>query len=263
MKEDFRSIYQNQITNEFSFLNTDYAEVNEIGEYSIKGDLISIGGCSWSSVNTRVFDAILLKAAENHSKYVFISTKEFAELCGITERAARTQTADTAEILNTVTINSNYSHICECQKEHGGIYVELSEDFIESLTGNKGMGVMPFPLRLFRINMRKYPKAYRYGRILTVHKFMNIGKGNENSIKSNQLCGAEFDSSKCGFKSNILYPFQHNMEGLKDILSIQWNGSAPQTHTAFTKTPLSIKWKTYADDFEYIAKRRQNKKTKS
>lgn len=257
MNEEFRTIYQNEITNELSAL---CSSMRDNAFNSINGKYLTIGGQVWTSANMRVFDALLLEAVKNNGEYAFLYTSDFAELCGISSVTARQQIVKTANILNTIT-NSESSELFCCELHRGSIFIEFKDAFTYSISGNSGKGVMPFPLQLFRIDLNKYPQAYRYGRIITARKFMNISKTNENIIKAKDLCGAGYNSKKCGgYKRKILLPLLSNMDALQDIFSYKWKGSPPLTYAEFLKSSFIIEWKSYANHFEYIEKRRSKQK---
>lgn len=257
MHEEFQTIYQNEITNELSVL---CSSMRDNVFDSINGKYLTIGGQVWTSANLRVFDALLLEAVKNNGEYAFLYTSDFAELCGITNVTARQQIVKAAGILNTIT-NSELSKLFYCKLYRGSISIEFTDTFNDSITGNSGKGVMPFPLQLFRIDLNKYPQAYKYGRIITARKFMNIGKTNENIIRVKDLCGAGHDSKTCGgYERKILLPLLKNMDALQDIFSYKWKGSPPLTYAEFLKSSFIIEWKSYANHFEYIEKRRSKQK---
>lgn len=257
MHEEFQTIYQNGITNELSVL---CSSMGTNAFNSINGKYLTIGGQMWTSANMRVFDALLLEAVKNNGEYAFLYTSDFAELCGITDKTARKQMIQTANILNTIT-NKEFSELFNCESHRGSISIEFKDTFKDSITGNSGKGVMPFPLGLFRIDLNKYPQAYRYGRIITSRKFMNIGKSNEDTISAKDLCGTEYNSKKCGgYERKILSPLLNNMDALRDIFSYRWKGSSPLTYAEFLRATLIIEWKAYANGIEYIEKRRNKRK---
>ena len=262
MHEEFQTIYQNRIINELSRLSSGMATKDKFsGDHFIIGrhDL-SIGGETWTSANMRVFDALLLEAVKNNGEYAFLYTSNFAELCGISKIVARRQMIQTADILNTIR-NKEVSELFNCKSHRGSIFIEFKGAFMDSITGNSGKGVMPFPLQLFRIDLNKYPQAYKYGRIITARKFMNIGKTNENIIRVKDLCGAGYDSKTCGgYERKILLPLLKNMDALQDIFSYKWKGSPPLTYAEFLKATFIIEWKAYPDSFDYVANRRNKRK---
>lgn len=137
--------------------------------------------------------------------------------------------------------------------------------------------LMPYPRTLWTINPRTNPNSYNFGRTIAVHKNMNAGKPNENTIKVSTLLGSPYTSSqnndetrKRNYKQKIIAPFIRDLNALKNMgewclfdpngKAIQETDIAQLRPALFEECSVSFRWKDYPDQTGRLKKAAEKKK---
>lgn len=155
------------------------------------------------------------------------------------------------------------------------IEVTFSQKVSEYL---KNSPLMPYPRTLWTINPRTNPNSYNFGRMIAVHKNMNAGKPNENTIKVSTLLESspytrsqnDAEELRKHYKTKIMTPFIRDLNALNDMG--EWclfdpNGKVIQEAdivqlrpTLFEECSVSFRWKNYPDQTERLKKAAEKKK---
>ncbi|MEG1971731.1 MAG: hypothetical protein RR315_01130 [Oscillospiraceae bacterium] len=240
----------------------------------------------WCGINTRILDLSLIKLNSiNNDEDIHISTKEYSSVCGISRQTAREQLNKYAPLLGDFIVDGwekdededeSGEALCSVDVEQSGVYICFSSCVINKLKSKEGKGnVMPFPISLFKISNKLYPNSYSFGRKITEHKFMNVGKSNQDTISIKTLvnaCQTNFGRSRKDghFVREIRVPFERDMNALSDILTwcymdtldIDADAEPPKNYNEFLNTMIKIKWLEYPNDMKLIQNRiEKNTKT--
>ena len=174
--------------------------------------------------------------------------------------------------------------ICEAKgiDEKGQITVSLAPTFFGMISQYP---VMPYSKELLRINSKKNPFSYGFGRKILELKNMNAGKANEDIISVKTLLKAahglpsykEVMATDRAVGRRIIEPFERDMNGCENLFAWEYCHSrgAPLTddeletmdHTLFERLYVRIFWKNYPDQTQRLearkaaaAKRKASKK---
>ncbi|MBR5329485.1 MAG: hypothetical protein IKV45_04685 [Firmicutes bacterium] len=255
---EYLTICQNRICYDLGTLVTADLVEDSWGEKCLMTDLVALPIPLWNSVSLRVFDGFMIKAAETSENECILKTAEFAVLCDIDLRAATRQMQIPCNVIAGISIpNQNTrTDFFSVDPVRGGRRMILQEPFLRYSQGTNARGVMPFPAELFKVNMKHTPMAYLYGRTLAYHKFMNLGKTNEDIIRVESICSYfGYDRMNGAFTRRLLEPFIRNMDALSDIFSYEWLDGLPKNYEYFLRSRLKITWHNYPRDLKYVAKR--------
>lgn len=183
----------------------------------------------------QLLDIIIMTATSAKSQDVIITLSEYMERRGLKARKeAKKQVKDDLELLKQ--INLTFS-------ENARLYFSV---YIAQFVGIDRMGnihfifnpifynllmqyhIMPYPLQLFTINACKNPNGYPFLRKIAEHKYMNMGKKNENIISIKTLLNVAPDippyekvmTGNRNVKNRIIKPFERDMNALAE--TIKW-----------------------------------------
>lgn len=256
--EKYLTICQNRICFELGKLcGSAPTEVmqNEWEDVNIfRGKFVYVVGEAWTVADLRVFDCLMIRAAEGDDT-VFFGVDEFAELCGISRQASAAGFRHAETALNSV-FAARDAPLFYCERVRGGISLTLLPPFLEAAEGKKTRGVMPFPEALFRVDLRGNARGYLLGRTLAFHKFMTLGKPNEDILTGKVLLHVVCPEGECKeFKKLCMEPFFKGMTALHDILDYEWKDKIPGDLRQFYRCRLRVFWKDYPDS-GYIADRK-------
>ena len=256
--ETYLTICQNRICFELGRLCGSEATDIERGEWEnvkvFRGKFGFVLGEAWTVADLRVFDALMVRAAEGDDT-LFFGVDEFCDLCRISRQAASAQFRHAETALNSA-FAARDAPLFRCERVRGGISLILLPPFLEAAEGKKTRGVMPFPEALFRVSIRGNSRGYLLGRMLAFMKFMTLGKTNEDILRGKALLPVVCPSGECKeFKRLIMEPFEHAMTALQDMFHYEWTDKTPDDLRQFCRCRMRIFWKDYPDS-GYIADRK-------
>lgn len=265
---DFLPIYQNNIINELVRISTKPV-MDEYGTVAISGEHIHLlfpdeweGAWKWSPTMARVLDALLIKAAEQKSDTVFLATGDYAKMCEIIPRAARRQINEFSKLISAFSLEEINTQIGVARCLHGGIEFTFSRCLFDRFQTEYKSTVIPFPAPLFRLNMQRPPNAYNIGRRIAEHKFMNLGKSNEDTIRVKTVLQA-CPYLKTGGNSRNLYekeiaPLEKSLSALSEVFKWEYTDSLPYgNRNEFYNANLKIQWNSYPEEWEFVANKRK------
>ena len=141
----------------------------------------------------------------------------------------------------------------------------------------KSMPVMPYPEKLFRINLKKNPNSYYFLKKISEHKKMNYFKKNADTLSVRTLLSCtpelptydEVVNTDRAVTRRIIEPFERDMNELSDVLRWEYCHSNGQTLTdeelfgfnyhIFCRLLIRVKWLGYP---ELRRKRKRTEKSK-
>ena len=196
----------------------------------------------------QLLDFIALKCTKTGDKTLDISLKEFIKLRGLKDTKEAKKNIDedilTLSIIKVkLTDSTGTDFVSVIQKtrlwNNGSRTVQLSDDLYNSLRENPAFSL--YPVFLLKINSKKNPNSYYFGKKLADYKNQNAGKSNENVISVKSLLKASPEIApynKKHFKQLILNPFIRDMNELtKQDNSFSWGLLSPE-RKAITKQGL-------------------------
>ncbi len=235
----------------------------------------------------RLADALMIKFTELGSKeqIVTLSLDEYMRLCELknTTEMRKQVNSDLKTLLNmrvSFQKSSNREQsmqdirLCTNVKiKNNIIFFTFSDEFFIIM---KTMPVMPYPEKLFRINLKKNPNSYYFLKKISEHKKMNYFKKNADtlSVKTLLSCTPELPSydevvnTDRAVGRRIIEPFERDMNELSDILRWEYchsNGTKLSddelvnfNYHIFYGLLIKIKWREYPK-----LERKKNKVSKS
>ncbi|MBR7039289.1 MAG: hypothetical protein IKI21_08590 [Oscillospiraceae bacterium] len=195
----------------------------------------------------RLVDALMIQSTEQGCREpcICLGLDEYMRLCDLKNTTeVRRQVKADLKLLCHLRISFQRSsnrersmqdiRICvEAKIKKNMIFFTLSPEFFAIL---KTMPVMPYPEKLFRIDLKKNPNSYYFLKKISEHKKMNYFKRNADTISVKTLlrCTPElptYDEVINGDRAvtrRIIEPFERDMNGLSDVLLWEYchsNGS--------------------------------------
>ena len=238
-----------QFAGEFSYVEeylTGGALTIKMPHYDILIEKFSIGETRELNIHAKkMLDiATLIFAHNGHEPDIKISLEEYMSLCGITNiQKARIQVNAALEALFDFRIgyddskkknrSRNYldMRICDVKAMKNGIigihFTELYAQMLENIS------IMPYPVAILKASVGKENRnSYFIARKIAEHKYMNIGKKNENVISVKALLKAapylpteeEVRNSDRHFDRRIITPFLNDLEVACEYLGIGADG---------------------------------------
>lgn len=253
------------------------------GLISMKGD--------YSRLRTsvyRLFDALISKLSSRGGRpVVTLTINEYMELCGLRHRRSTKEqiTADLEILLNMAAIVKAKKtrgkeraegfiklELCEkCEIKNGVIEFTLTKDFYKELLNYPAM---PYPVKLWRININDNPHSYYFLRKLAEQKFMNSGKPNEDITTVRTLLDnapylpayEEVKEAGRQIAQRIINPFTRDLDELSDTLIWQCYGAGNEplrkedltglSFQAFEELRIKTEWRDYPDQTARLAARK-------
>lgn len=224
----------------------------------------------------RLFDFILLQATKlrNPIEVVF-RVEEYMQWTGLQcKKVASMQVRRDLDILkaiqveytgNNERIGLQWDSLCEqASVSRGTIKFRPSEAFLPIISGKK---VMPYPVLLGKLDMKKNPNSYCILRKLVEHTNMNYWKSNKGilSVKSLLKCCGKIPTYEQVVKtdrhvrSRIILPFERDLNILAENESdgdgglVVWHysknieGNPSQNYTDFSRENVVYEWTTYPE----------------
>ncbi len=283
----FRIMKQSSAMNKLSMMKTTKRLASECesesDELSIEKDNLKIIFENFSSLGGglrttthRLADALIIKFTEMGSKEreITLSLDEYMGLCELKNSTEmRKQVKADLKTLENIKMNFRKSSnreqsmqdikICSNVKiKNNIIFLTLTEEFYRIM---KTMPVMPYPEKLFRINLKKNPNSYYFLKKISEHKKMNYFKKNADTLSVKTLldCTPELPTydevvnTDRAVTRRIIEPFERDMNELSDVLRWEYchaNGKKLTDeelynfgyHT-FYSLLIKIKWKNYPE----------------
>lgn len=224
----------------------------------------------------RLADALMIKFTESGSKErtVMLSVEEYMRLCDLknSTEVKKQIGSDLKTLLNMhldfqKSSNREQSmqdiRLCsETKIRNNFIFFTFSEEFFSIM---KTMPVMPYPEKLFRINLKRNPNSYYFLKKLSEHKKMNYFKKNADTISVKTLLGStpelptydEVMETDRALTRRIIEPFERDMNELADVLNWEYchtNGTpltdadlANFNYHVFSGLLVRIRWQDYPE----------------
>ncbi len=224
----------------------------------------------------RLADALMVKFTEMGAdeRMVRLPLSEYMELCELknTGEVRKQVRADLNTLLNmrvSFKKSSNRERSLEDIKictdvniKNNIIFFTFSDEFFYVM---KTMPVMPYPEKLFRINLKKNPNSYYFLKKISEHKKMNYFKKNADTLSVRRLleCTPELPayedvvSTDRAVSRRIIEPFERDMNELSDVLIWEYchsNGTPLSeselidfNYHIFYSLLIRIKWRSYPE----------------
>ena len=280
----FRIMKQSSAMNKLSTLKmtqkmlegTDDAVCIEKDNLRISFESLTDLGAGLKTTTHRLADALMIKFTEMGSKeqVVMLSLDEYMRLCELknTTEMRKQVNADLKTLRNmrvSFQKSSNREQsmedikLCsEVKIKNNIIFFTFSPEFFIIM---KTMPVMPYPEKLFRINLKKNPNSYYFLKKLSEHKKMNYFKKNADTISVKTLLGStpelptydEVMETDRALTRRIIEPFERDMNELSDVLNWEYchASGAPLTDTdladfnyhVFSRLLVRIRWLNYPE----------------
>ncbi len=224
----------------------------------------------------RLADALMIKFTEMGSgeRMVRLPLSEYMKLCELknTNEVRKQVRADLKTLLNMrvdFTKSSNRERSLEnirlcvdVKIKNNVIFFTFSDEFFYVM---KTMPVMPYPEKLFRINLRKNPNSYYFLKKISEHKKMNYFKKNADTLSVRILleCTPELPAYEDVMNTDravsrrIIEPFERDMNELCDVLIWEYCHSNGQplseaelrdfNYHIFYNLLIRIKWRSYPE----------------
>ena len=145
------------------------------------------------------------------------------------------------------------------QIKNGDIVFRFNQDFFDSFkegAGNKYL-FMYFPHEALTGRIKENPWKFWLGRQISLHKRMNIGKPNEDTISVQTLIEAcpnyptyeKVMNEDRAISRRIIEPFDRDLTALEPSITWEYQGlsESPQTYQEFINAKIIIHWATYPD----------------
>ncbi len=196
----------------------------------------------------RLADALMIKFTESGSKErtIMLSVEEYMRLCELKNSTeVKKQIGLDLKTLSNMHLDFQKSsnreqsmqdiRLCsETKIRNNFIYFTFTEEFFAIM---KTMPVMPYPEKLFRINLKRNPNSYYFLKKVSEHKKMNYFKKNADTISVRTLIGCtpelptydEVMKTDRALTRRIIEPYERDMNELSDVLNWEYchsNGSA-------------------------------------
>ena len=233
-------------------------------------------GAGLKTTTHRLVDALMIKFTETGSKEqsVMLSLDEYMRLCELknTTEMRKQVNADLKTLRNmrvSFQKSSNREQsmedikLCsEVKIKNNIICFTFSPEFFIIM---KTMPVMPYPEKLFRINLKKNPNSYYFLKKISEHKKMNYFKKNADTLSVKTLLGCtpelpsydEVVNSDRAVGRRIIEPFERDMNELSDLLRWEYchsNGTRLTeeelfnfNYHIFSGLLIKIKWHNYPE----------------
>lgn len=284
-RNSFRIMKQSSAMNKLSTLKATPKTLFETGGESvcIEKDNLKISfenlaalGTGLKTTTHRLADALMIKFTElgSKEKTVTLSLDEYMKLCDLknSTEIRKQVNADLKTLLNmrvSFKKSSNREqsmqdiNLCsEVKIKNNIIFFTFSDDFFIIM---KTMPVMPYPEKLFRINLKKNPNSYYFLKKISEHKKMNYFKKNADTLSVRTLLGCtpelpsydEVVNTDRAVGRRIIEPFERDMNELSDILRWEYchsNGMVLSdeelvnfNYHIFFGLLIKIKWFSYPE----------------
>ncbi|MBP0971554.1 MAG: hypothetical protein J5753_05885 [Oscillospiraceae bacterium] len=224
----------------------------------------------------RLADALMIKFTESGSRErtVMLSVEEYMRLCELKNSAeVKKQIGSDLKTLLNMHLDFQKSsnreqsmqniRLCtETRIRNNYIFFTFSEEFYSIM---KTMPVMPYPEKLFRINLKRNPNSYYFLKKLSEHKKMNYFKKNADTISVRTLIGStpelptyeEVMETDRALTRRIIEPFERDMNELADVLDWEYchASGTPLTdadlanfnYHVFSGLLVRIRWRDYPE----------------
>ena len=296
----FRIMKQSSAMNKLATLKTteNLVSENDSDTVCIEKDNLKIYFENFSALGKglkttthRLADALMIKFTEMGSdeRMVRLPLSEYMELCKLknTGEVRKQVRADLNTLLNmrvSFKKSSNRERSLEDIKictdvniKNNVIFFTFSDEFFYVM---KTMPVMPYPEKLFRINLKKNPNSYYFLKKISEHKKMNYFKKNADILSVRKLleCTPEMPvyenvvNTDRAVSRRIIEPFERDMNELSDVLIWEYchsNGTPLSenelidfNYHIFYNLLIKIKWRSYPELKKKSKKRKYKRKEK-
>lgn len=284
-RNTFRIMKQSSAMNKLATLKTTESLISgneddivciEKDNLKIYFDNFSALGKGLKTTTHRLADALMVKFTEMGSgeRTVHLPITEYMKLCELKNSGeVRKQVrADLNTLFNmrvSFRKSSNRERSLEDIKicsdvniKNNVIIFTFSDEFFYVM---KTMPVMPYPEKLFRINLKKNPNSYYLLKKIAEHKKMNYFKKNADTLSVRILleCTPELPAyedvvnTDRAVSRRIIEPFERDMNELSDVLIWEYchsNGTplseselADFNYHIFYNLLIKIKWRSYPE----------------
>lgn len=284
-RNTFRIMKQSSAMNKLATLKTteNLISENDSDTVCIEKDNLKIYFENFSSLGKglkttthRLADALMVKFTEMGAgeRTVRLTINEYMKLCELknTGEIRKQVRADLNTLFNmrvSFRKSSNRERsledikICNDVKiKNNTIFFTFSDEFFYVM---KTMPVMPYPEKLFRINLKKNPNSYYFLKKISEHKKMNYFKKNADTLSVRILleCTPELPAyedvvnTDRAVSRRIIEPFERDMNELSDVLIWEYchsNGNPLSeseltdfNYHIFYNLLVKIKWRNYPE----------------
>lgn len=284
-RNTFRIMKQSSAMNKLSTLKTTENFISENNDdtvfiekdnLKIRFENFSALGKGLKTTTHRLADALMVKFTEigSDERTIRLPLVEYMKLCELknTSEVRKQVRADLNTLLNmrvSFKKSSNRERsledvrICSDVKiKNNIIFFTFSEEFFYVM---KTMPVMPYPEKLFRINLKKNPNSYYLLKKISEHKKMNYFKKNADTLSVRILleCTPELPAyedvvnTDRAVSRRIIEPFERDMNELSDVLIWEYchSNGKPLTESElndfnyhiFYNLLIRIKWRSYPE----------------
>ena len=252
--EHYSTIRQGSITNTLTKITGKEAEIDAYtGDATFKRGNVNMSITRYEQLAglrttaMQLLDALTIGLTESgaRSPKVTMPLSVYMEQRGLKDRKeAKKQIVADMEILKNVSISGTERKGGKIQSygfmnladsgtvsPNGEITFTFGQTFFENVLLQNT--VMPYPKQLLKVNSKKNPCSYYFGRKIDEHYNMNYGKPNATTIAVSTLLEnaplPSYDEVMAGNKhltERIIRPFERDLDALSDTL--KWEYRTPQ-----------------------------------
>lgn len=213
----------------------------------------------------KLLDVILLYAVSQKCETVRIPLQKYMHIRGrASETDVRNQLKLDLDLLNSITFKYNsVKKICwftvglsanSYGLNNGVIYFRMTPEFYNSIPTSTFMFI---PLEYYQMNDKLHPHASFFLRRITLHKRLNLGKINENTIGVKTILESspgftKLDNKLRKFKERVLYPFERDMNSINSIKWDYTNKPENIKFEDFINLNIKIEWVEYPDTKKFV-----------